>query len=182
MVCDSGNEWQVANSMIWGKANSRGIRNILGRRGLGFVRFTRRWMHFVFKLLSGSHPRQKESTVPFIYLGRIKDSIGTVQFSRSVMSDSLWPHGLQHARLSCSSPTPGAYSNSCPLYQWCHAAISSSDGPYSHLQFLSIRVFSNELVLHIRWPKYWSFSFSINPSNEYLGLISFRMDWLDLLA
>ena len=46
----------------------------------------------------------------------------------------------------------------------------------------SIRVFSNELVLHIRWPKYWSFSFSISPSNEYLGLISFRMDWLDLLA
>ena len=134
MVCDSGNEWQVANSMIWGKANSRGIRNILGRRGLGFVRFTRRWMHFVFKLLSGSHPRQKESTVPFIYLGRIKDSIGTVQFSRSVMSDSLWPHGLQHARLSCSSPTPGAYSNSCPLYQWCHPTISSSVILFSCLQ------------------------------------------------
>ena len=86
MVCDSGNEWQVAKSMIWGKANSRGIRNILGRRGLGFVRFTRRWTDFVFKLLSGSHPRQKESTVPFIYLGRIKDSIGTVQFSRSCLT------------------------------------------------------------------------------------------------
>ena len=48
--------------------------------------------------------------------------------------------------------------------------------------FPSLRVFSNELVLHIRWPKYWSFSFSISPSNEYSGLISFRIDWLDLLA
>ena len=94
MVCDSGNEWQVANSMIWGKANSRGIRNILGRRGLGFVRFTRSWKHFVFKFLSGSHPRQKESTIPLIYLGRIKDSIGTVQFSQSVMTNSLQLHGL----------------------------------------------------------------------------------------
>ena len=58
--------------------------------------------------------------------------------------------------------------------------LSSPSSPAS--VFLSIRVFSNESVLHIMWPKYWSFSFSISPSNEYSGLISFRMDWLDLLA
>ena len=106
----------------------------------------------------------------------------SVQFSHSVVSDSLWPHGLQHARPPCPSPTPGAYSNSCPLSQWCHPAISSSVIPFSsHLQSF-IRVFSNESVFHIRWPKYWSFSFSISPFNEHPGLISFRRDWLDLLA
>ena len=96
------------------------------------------------------------------------------------MSDSLWPHGLQHTRLPCPSPTPGAYSNSSPLSQWCHPTISSSGVPFSSLLqfFPSIRVFSNESVLRIRWLKYWSFSFSISPSNEYSGLISFRMDWL----
>ena len=100
------------------------------------------------------------------------------------MSNSLWPHGLQHARPPCSLATPGACSNSCLSSQWWHPTISSSVVPLSsHLQsFLSIRVFSNESVLHIRWSKYWSFSFSISPSSEYLGLISFRMDWLDLLA
>ena len=54
-----------------------------------------------------------------------------VQFSRSVMSDSLWPHGLQHTRPPCSSPTPGVYSNSCPLNLWCHPTISSSVVPFS---------------------------------------------------
>ena len=99
------------------------------------------------------------------------------------MSNSLWLHGLQHSRLPCPSPTPGACSNSCPLSQWYHPIVSSSVVPFSsHLQFPSIRVFSNESVLCIRWPKYWSFSFSICPSNEYSGLIFFRMDWLDLLA
>ena len=98
------------------------------------------------------------------------------------MSDSSWPHGLQHARLPCPSPTPGAYSNSWPLYHWCQPTISSSVIPFfSHLNLPSVRVFSNESVLPIRWPKYWSFSFSIGPSNEHPRLISFRMDWLDLL-
>ena len=55
----------------------------------------------------------------------------SVQFSHSVMSESLWPHGLQHARLPCPSPTPGVYSNSCPLHQWCHPTISSSVVPFS---------------------------------------------------
>ena len=100
------------------------------------------------------------------------------------MSDSLQPHGLQQPRPPCPSPTPRVYSNSCPLSRWCHPTISSSVVPILLLPsiFPSVRVFSNESVLHIRWPKYWSFSFSISPSNEYLGLISFKMDWLDLLA
>ena len=75
------------------------------------------------------------------------------------------------------------YSNSRPLSQWCHPTISSSVIPFSsHLQSFPASVFSNESVLHIRWPKYWSFIFNISPSNEYSGLISFKMDWLDLLA
>ena len=64
----------------------------------------------------------------------LKLYISSVQFSRSVMSDSLWPHGLQYARPPCPSPTPGVYSNSCPLSQWCHPASSSSVIPFSHLQ------------------------------------------------
>ena len=109
----------------------------------------------------------------------------SVQFNCSVESDSLQLHGLQHASLPYPSPTPGACSNSCPSRQWCPPTISSSALPFtSCLQSFptSIRVFSNESVLLIRWPKYWSFSFSISPSNEYSGLISFRMDWLDLPA
>ena len=179
------------------------------------------------------------------------------------MSNSLWPHGLQHNSPPCPSPTPRVYSNFCPLCRWCHPTISSSVIPFSSclrsfpasgsfpvsqffascgqniavsasasvlpmniqdwfplgwagwisLQskglwrvfsnttvqkhpflgaqlslnhsdsiFPSIRVFSNESVLHIRWPKYCSFSFSIIPLNEHSGLISFRMYWLDLLA
>ena len=107
----------------------------------------------------------------------------SVQFSCSVVSDSLRPHGLQHARHHCSSPTPGVYSNSCPSSWWWHPAISSCR-PLLLLPPipLSIRVFSNESTLRMRWPKYWSFSFSISPSNEHPGLISFRMYLLDLLA
>ena len=184
----------------------------------------------------------------------------SVQFSSSVVSDSLRPHESQHASAPCPSPTPGFHSNSRPSSQWCHPAISSSVIPFSScpqsfpasktfpmsqlfswvsnikflVQFSSvaqssptlqrqaslsianswslpklrstelvmpsnhltlcrpllllpsiipiIRVFSNESALHTRWPKYWSFSFNISPSNEHPRLISFRMDWLDLLA
>ena len=104
--------------------------------------------------------------------------------SCTVMSDSLLCHGLQHTRLPCHSPSPGACSNSCPLSQWCQPTISSSVVHFSSQTsvFPSIKVFSSELALRIRWPKYWSFSFSISPSNEYSGLISFRIDWFDLLA
>ena len=93
------------------------------------------------------------------------------------------PMDLQHARLSCPSPIPGTCSNSCPLSWWYHLTISSSH-PLLLLPsiFPSTRNFSKELVLRIRWPKYWSFSFSISLSNEYSGLTSFRIDWLDFLA
>ena len=102
----------------------------------------------------------------------------SVQFSLSVVSNSLWTHGLQHARLPCPSLTPGAYSDSCLSNQWCHPTISSSVIPSSSW---SIRVFSKESILHIRWPKYWSFSFIVSPFSDYSGLIFVRVDWLDLL-
>ena len=112
-----------------------------------------------------------------------KVQFSSVHFSHSVMSDSLQPHGLQHTRLSCPSPTPRACSNLCPSSGWYHPTISSCRPillPPSI--FPSIRVFFNNFVLCIRWPKYWSFSSSISPCNEYSGLISFRIDWLHLLA
>ena len=109
--------------------------------------------------------------------------ISSFQFSCSVMSDSLQPQKLKHARLPRPSLSPRVCSDSCPLSRWCHPAISSSvSSLLLPSVFPSIRVFSNESVLCIRWPKYWSFCFSISLSNEYSGLISFRMDWLDLLA
>ena len=106
----------------------------------------------------------------------------SVQLSHSVMSDSLRPHESQDIRHPCPSPTPRVHRNSYPSSQWCHPAISSC-----HSLLLlppippSIRVFSNESALRVKWPKYWSFSFRISPSNEHPGLISFRMDQLDLL-
>ena len=108
----------------------------------------------------------------------------SVQFSPSVVSDSLWPHGLQHAR------PPLSFTNSWSLIKLMsiESVMPSNHLILCHLLLLlpssifpSIRVFSNESALHIRWPKYWSFSFSISPSSEYSGLISFRTDWLDLL-
>ena len=100
------------------------------------------------------------------------------------MSDSLWPHGLRDAWLPCQSLSPRVCSNSCLLRWWCHQTVSSSVTPFSELLpsiLPSIRVFSNGLVLCIRWPKYWSFTFSIRPCNEYLEWIFFRIDWFDLL-
>ena len=108
----------------------------------------------------------------------------SVQFSCSVLSNTLRSHGLQHPRLPCLSPTNQSLLKLMSI---------ESMMPSSHLIlsrplliplsiFPSIRVFSKESILCIRWPKYWSFSFSISPSSEHPGLISFRMDWLDLLA
>ena len=110
--------------------------------------------------------------------------LNSVQFSRLVMSNSLWPHGLQHARLPCPSTSARSLLKfmSIELVMPCSHLILCRPLLLLPSIFFSIRVFSNESVLHIRWPKYWSFSFSISPSNEYSGLISFRMDWLDLLA
>ena len=107
----------------------------------------------------------------------------SVQSSHSVVSNYVTPWNSAH-QASLSVTNSWNLLNSCPLSWWC---------PSNHLIlccllllppsiFPSIRVFSKESVLHIRWPKYWSSSFSISPSNEYSGLISFRIDWLDLLA
>ena len=108
----------------------------------------------------------------------------SVQFGCSVVSDSLRPHEPQHARPPCPSPTPRVHPNPMSI----ELVMPSNHLILRHPLLLlppippSIRVFSNESALCIRWPKYWSFSFNISPSNEHPGLISFRMDWLDLLA
>ena len=90
---------------------------------------------------------------------------------RWVSDSSLWPHGLQHARPLCPSLSPGFCSDSCPLNRWCYLTISCLPLLLLPSIFPSIRVFSKESALHIKWPKYWSFSFSINPSSEYSGFI-----------
>ena len=113
----------------------------------------------------------------------LKSIFSSVQFSCSVVSNSLQPHESQHARPPCPSPTPGVHS----------LTSIESVMPSSHLILCrpllllppiphSITVFSSESTLHIRWPKYWSFSFSISPPSEYSGLISSGSDWFDLLA
>ena len=108
----------------------------------------------------------------------------SVQFSRSVMSDSLRPHELQHARPPCPSPIPRVHNKPMSIESVMPSNHLILCRPFLLLPsiFPSIRVFSNESALPIRWPKYWSFSFNISPSNEHPGLISFRMDWLDFLA
>ena len=102
-----------------------------------------------------------------------------VQFSQLVLSNSLRPDGLQHSGFPVHHQLP-------ELTQTHIHQVSDTIQPSHPLLppsiFPSVRVFSNKSVLHIRWPEYWSFGFSISPSNEYSGLISFRMDWLDLLA
>ena len=100
------------------------------------------------------------------------------------MSDSCGPMDCSMPDLSVHYQLPEFARNSCTSSWWCHPTISSSVIPFSSClqSFPSIRVFSNESVLHIRWPKYWSFNFSLSPSNDYSGLISCRLDWLDLLA
>ena len=112
------------------------------------------------------------------------NAFSSVQFSHSVVSDSLRTHESQHARPPCPSPSPGVHSDSTSI----ESMMPSSHLILGHPLLLlppippSMRVFSNESTLCMRWPKYWSFSFSIIPSKEIPGLISFRMDCLDLLA
>ena len=128
-----------------------------------------------FSLKLSSHYVQNKGTGPNDLL---------LLFSRSAMSDSLWPHGLQHSRFPC------------PLYHLPELAqthVHWVSDPTNHLVFCcpllflpsifpSVSVFSNESALHIKWPKCWSFSFSISPFNGYSGLISSRIDWFDLLV
>ena len=103
-------------------------------------------------------------------------------FNHQVMSDTLQLHELQHARLPCPSVSPRACSDSLSIesVMLSNYLILCRLLLFLPSVFPSIRVFSNESALHIRWPKYWSFSFNINPFNDYSKLISFRMDWLDL--
>ena len=122
--------------------------------------------------------------IHFAYICFVLQRNVSVQFSCSVVPNSSWPHGLQHARLPCPSTNSGSF------FKLMHI---ESVMPSNHLilchplllppsVFSSIRVFSSESVLWIRWPKFWSFSFSISPYNVYSGLISFRIDWFYLLA
>ena len=109
--------------------------------------------------------------------------IATFLFSCTVMSYSLWSHGLQHTRSPCPSPSPEVCSSSCPLIgdaiQPSHPLMPSAPLPSI---FPSIMNFSIESAVHIRWPKYWSFSISISPSSEYSELISLKIDWFDFFA
>ena len=120
-----------------------------------------------------------------LHLIKFSYSDYSLQFSRSVMSDSLRPHGLQHTRLPCPSPTSRACSNSCPLSRWCHSNHLILCHPLLLLSSTlpSIRIFPNESVLCIRWPKYWSFSFSISPSNDIQDCLSLGWTgWISLLS
>ena len=156
------------------------------------------WKHYIIKMII--LPNTSIDAMQF--LSRYQKHISTdvdeiilkfvynwVQFSRSVVSDSLRPHESQHTRPPCPSPTPEFTQTHIHRVSDAIQPVM----PSSHLILCcpllllppippSIRVFSNESTLHMRWPKYWSFSFSISPSKEIPGLNSFRMDWLDLLA
>ena len=114
----------------------------------------------------------------------LSTQFSSVQFSRSVVSDSLQPHEPQHSRPPCPSPTPWVYSNSCPSSWWCHPAISSSVVPFSSCpqSLPASGSFPMSQFFASGGQENWGFSFSISLSNENSGLISFRMDWLDLLA
>ena len=131
----------------------------------------------------GKEDNQPE-TVTFIAVGLyVQFLLLLLLLSHQVMSDSLQSHGQQHTRLPCPSSSPGVCWSSCPLRWWCH---------WNHLIlclsllllliFPKIKVFSSKSALHITWPKYWHFSFSISPSKEYSGLISFRIDWLQFMG
>ena len=156
-----------------------------------FLNFLNGKRNLQFLLILFNNLKQYPITeLTFIFWGEIEkneswigEHFSSVQFSHSVMSDSLRPHGLHHTGLLVHHQLP----------ELLKLMSIESVMPSNHLIlcrpllllpsiFPSIRVFSNESALPIRWPKYWNFSFSISPSNEYPGLISFKMDWLDLLV
>ena len=108
----------------------------------------------------------KLGRIKFIMTRNININISSVHFSHSVVSNNLPPRGLQHARIPCPFPTPRVYSNSCPLSQWCHSNMSSPIVPFSHLQSFQHQGFFKWVSSSHEVAKYWSFSFSISPSNE----------------
>ena len=139
------------------------------------------WKWTAWKWIQSQEKQDLEAD-RFLMYKNLHPEISSVQsLSRVWLFATPW---TAHARPPYPSQTPRDYSNSFPSSQWCHPTISSSIIPFSSCpqSFPAIRVFSNESALRMRWPKYWSFSFSISPSSEQPGLISFRMDWLDLLA
>ena len=148
------------------------------------------WVTFPFS--RGSSQPRDQTQISYItsrYRQKIakfdipKQMISSVQFSRSVMFNSLQPHGLQHTRPPCPSPTSEAYSNSCPLSRWCHPTISSSVVPFScHQSFPASGSFQMSQLFTSGGQSIGVSSFNISPSNGHPGLISFRTDWLDLLA
>ena len=186
-----------------GKKNQESERTAIQLLGSGgndvFNIVNKRIPHIILPNHQGiPHPKSREgrasihltvnSWCPYWFLTlltlpRQKAHFHSDQISRSVVSDSLRPHESQHARPPCPSPTPGVHWDSRPSSQWCHPAISSSVIPFSSRpQFLPASESFPMSQLFAWGPKYWSFSFSISPSKEHPGLISFRMDWLDLLA
>ena len=158
------------------------------------------WINFKTNMLCERSQTQKITyhMIPFIWNVQIrqilKDRIhcgfkslggGRNQFSHSVVAHlcvTCWHHGLQHARPPCPSQTSGVCSHSCPSCWWCHPIVSSSVIPFSYLQSFPVSGSFPMSQFFIKWPKYWSFSFSISPSKEYSGLISIRIDWFDLLV
>ena len=139
---------------------------------MGSQRVRHDWatFHFPYTQLHQGSPIVSNSTI-WLILSSVTQSCPT-----------LCNHGLQHAMPPCPSPTPRVHPNSCPLSQWWHPTISSSVVPFSCSQSFPASGSFQMSTLRIRWPKYWSFSFSISPSSEHPGLISFRINWLDLLV
>ena len=120
--------------------------------------------------------------VPHLVPGTYRVQFSSVQFSLSIMSNYVRPHEPQHARSPCPSPIAGVHPNPCPLSRWCDPIISSSVVPFSFPQSFPASGSFQMSQLFTSDGHYWSFSFNISPSNEHPGLISLRMDWLDLLA
>ena len=166
-------DWSPLGWTGWISLQSKGLSRVFSNTTVQKPQFFRTQL----SLWSYSHIHTWLLEKPWLWLS-------SVQFIHSVMSDSFWPHGLQYARPPCPSPT----TKSLLKLMSIRSVMPSNHLILSHPLLLPpsifprIRVFSNGSVLCIRWPEYWSFSFSINPSNEYSGLISFRIDWLDLLA
>ena len=149
-----------------------------GRTGLQIARYFQETLWA--QVLASSHTKKKKNQTTKITKGAICFLwLSAVQFNHSVGSNFLWPHGLQHARLPCPSPTPRVCSNSCPLSWWCHPTTSSSVVPSSScLQSLPASRSFPVSQFFISGGQSWSSSFGISPSSERSGLISFRMGWL----